>query len=279
MDAKNSELAGAFDRASEMIESAGALLIGAGAGMGVDSGLPDFRGNQGFWNAYPAFRDLGLRFVDLASPHWFDTDPSRAWGFYGHRLSLYRRTHPHGGFTVLSKLAEKMPGGVFVYTSNVDGHFQKSGFSDHQIVEFHGSIHHLQCAKACTDTIWSADSEEISVDEATCRAVGEMPRCPRCRGVARPNILMFGDGRWIGRRTASQELRYEAWLNETLHKHELVKIEFGAGTAIVSVRDTLERLPGSLIRVNPRECIVPTGAVGIRTGASEALEQIAKRLL
>ena len=42
--------------AAELIEQADALVIAAGAGMGVDSGLPDFRGNAGFWNVYPALR-------------------------------------------------------------------------------------------------------------------------------------------------------------------------------------------------------------------------------
>jgi NAD-dependent SIR2 family protein deacetylase len=40
-------------------EGAG-VVIGAGAGMGVDSGLPDFRGPDGFWKAYPPYRHLGL---------------------------------------------------------------------------------------------------------------------------------------------------------------------------------------------------------------------------
>ncbi|KFE66366.1 hypothetical protein [Hyalangium minutum] len=55
-------------RAAEAIRSADALLIGAGAGMGVDSGLPDFRGNEGFWKAYPAYAKLGLDFASMANP-------------------------------------------------------------------------------------------------------------------------------------------------------------------------------------------------------------------
>ena len=47
-----------LDRAAEAVASADTLLIGAGAGMGVDSGLPDFRGDKGFWRAYPALRRL-----------------------------------------------------------------------------------------------------------------------------------------------------------------------------------------------------------------------------
>jgi hypothetical protein len=53
--------------AAEEVRSADALLITAGAGMGVDSGLPDFRGTQGFWRAYPAIAKLGLSFQQMAN--------------------------------------------------------------------------------------------------------------------------------------------------------------------------------------------------------------------
>src|SRR5688572_30975326 len=92
----NDELLG---RAAAAIASADAILIGAGAGMGVDSGLPDFRGDQGFWNAYPPFR--GMKFADVSNPIWFRSDPAQAWGFFGHRLQLYRETLPHSGFGIL----------------------------------------------------------------------------------------------------------------------------------------------------------------------------------
>jgi hypothetical protein len=74
--------------AADAMRGADALLIGAGAGMGVDSGLPDFRGPEGFWKAYPPFR--GRQFSELSTPHWFRTDPGLAWGFFGHRLNRYR---------------------------------------------------------------------------------------------------------------------------------------------------------------------------------------------
>jgi NAD-dependent SIR2 family protein deacetylase len=121
--------------AAAALKSADALLIGAGAGMGVDSGLPDFRGPEGFWEAYPPYRKLGLNFVDLANPEWFDQDPALAWGFYGHRRNLYRQTAPHAGFQILRKWAERMRIGYFIFTSNVDGHFQKAGFPVERVME------------------------------------------------------------------------------------------------------------------------------------------------
>ena len=76
-----SELQDNIRLAAQAINQASALLITAGAGMGVDSGLPDFRGNQGFWRAYPALK--GYPFEEMANPKWFTSDPTRAWGFYG----------------------------------------------------------------------------------------------------------------------------------------------------------------------------------------------------
>jgi len=67
----------------QTIQEADAILITAGAGIGVDSGLPDFRGDEGFWKAYPPLKKLGLNFSQMANPKWFDTNPFLAWGFYG----------------------------------------------------------------------------------------------------------------------------------------------------------------------------------------------------
>ena len=89
------------ERAASLIEQADALIVAAGAGMGVDSGLPDFRGKDGFWRAYPALREAQIDFYNIASPSAFHSSPERAWGFYGHRLALYRETVPHHGYELL----------------------------------------------------------------------------------------------------------------------------------------------------------------------------------
>src|SRR5262245_17328293 len=213
----------ALETAATAIRSAEALLIGAGAGLGVDSGLPDFRGNEGFWQAYPPFKKLGLSFVQLANPYWFRHDPAQAWGFYGHRRNLYRSTQPHAGFAILRRWCEQAAGGWFVFTSNVDGHFQRAGFNPAKIVERHGSLEHLQCQQLCTADIWPADEGEVEVDEAF-RARGLLPACPRCGGLARPNVLMFADCEWLEERTHIQHARYEAW-QHSVRGRKLVVIE------------------------------------------------------
>jgi NAD-dependent SIR2 family protein deacetylase len=268
----------AYTRAARALADAEALLITAGAGMGVDSGLPDFRGNDGFWKAYPPFAKLGLSFVDLANPRWFVEDPPLAWGFYGHRLNLYRGTTPHRGFGEVLRWAGGKRFGAFVFTSNVDGHFQKAGFDPDRIVECHGAIELGQCLAGCSEELFPA-AGAITVDEQRMRATGQLPACPRCGGLARPNILMFGDGDWVSSRTEAQERRLSAWRAQVAGAGaRVVVLEFGAGSAVPTVRLTSEasarRLGGTLLRVNPREPEVPVGGIGIAVGALEGIDGI-----
>jgi len=266
-----------YEAAAEAIHQADALLITAGAGMGVDSGLPDFRGNQGFWRAYPAYADLGLSFVSLASPGWFQRDPRLAWGFYGHRLALYRRTHPHDGFAILRRWAAKRPLGAWVFTSNVDGQFQRAGFDPMRITECHGAIDFLQCTADCGAGLFPADPFTVEVDGKTFRARGDLPVCPNCGALARPNILMFGDFGWDESRTDEQETRMTTWLGSLVGRRVAV-VECGAGTAVPSVRRMSEQLLARpktrLVRINKNEADVPPGQIGLAGGALEMLAQI-----
>ncbi len=274
----------ALQAAACAVAQATALVITAGAGMGVDSGLPDFRGNEGFWNAYPPYRHLGLRFIDMANPRWFVRDPAMAWGFYGHRLMLYRATVPHHGFVLLRRWAESMRDGVRVFTSNVDGQFQKAGFDEACIEECHGSIHHLQCTGECGIGIFDAAPFNVEVDEQTFRAREPLPACPRCGALARPNVLMFGDWQWDASRSAIQEQTFSTWAAHALTRPDcrLVVIECGAGLAIPTVRrfgeSLVARHNGTLVRINVRESEVADGHIGLALGARDALEEIDRRI-
>lgn len=266
----------AIERAAELIQTADALLVTAGAGIGVDSGLPDFRGNEGFWNAYPALGRARIEFTSVASPRTFRTDPALAWGFYGNRLNLYRATVPHAGFALLRQWGNQLDHGLGVFTSNVDGQFQQAGFGTQAIVECHGSIHHLQCMEPCTNEIWTADAFTPQVDADACRLTNEPPRCPHCGGLARPNILMFGDWEWLEKRSEAQQGRLLRWLASVRRP---VVVELGAGTAIPSVRHFGQRVVqdcgGRLVRINPREPgVADARDCGIALGALAGLQAI-----
>ncbi len=264
-----------LNTAAALIRSADALVISAGAGIGVDSGLPNFRGAEGFWRAYPALQASGMSFYDVASPQTFDRDPELAWGFYGHRLDLYRKTVPHEGFEILRKWASEKPGGAFVLTSNVDGQFEKAGFDPSRIWEFHGSIHRLQCT-SCSSGVFPAGEFVPVVDVDACRLTNSLPLCPSCGFVARPNILMFGDWHWDSTVADEQAMQFDAWWRSIGgSSSNAVIIELGAGTDIPTVRWHGESLGVPLIRINPREFGVRRERdVALQGGALETLHQL-----
>jgi NAD-dependent SIR2 family protein deacetylase len=213
----------------------------------------------------------------MANPRWFAADPAFGWGFYGHRRNLYRATKPHDGFRILLSWARRLPGGAFVFTSNVDGHFQRAGFDVMQVFEAHGAIDWMQCTRRCGAGLFAADACPVEVDESTMRACEPLPSCPECGALARPNICMFSDRHWDPSRAAEQQERFTEWLRQVAGRR-LVVVECGAGTAVPTVRDMCERVAdihrGRLIRINLREPQVPPGEIGLASSALAALRAI-----
>lgn len=264
-------------KAANLLRDCKSILIGTGAGMGVDSGLPDFRGSEGFWKVYPPLKKLGLQFEEMANPRWFQKNPALAWGFYGHRFNLYRTTSPHRGYEILIQWIKEQKLDHFIFTSNVDSQFQKAFFKEEKILECHGSLFRFQCNENCGKPSWTPEfKDNINIDESTLLAKEPFPSCPACGRIARPNILMFDDWSWDSRVTTEQNERFNSWLNQKREK--LIILEIGAGTTIPRVRDICElvrdRHKATLIRINPRESMAKKNDISIPLGAKQALEKI-----
>lgn len=269
--------------AARAIDSADALIVAAGAGMGVDSGLPDYRGKDGFWNRYPLYAKRGLEYMKVSRARGFLVDPEFAWGFYGHQLELYRATRPHDGYGILLEVGQTRPGGYFVVTTNVDGQFQLAGFDPQRIHECHGSIHRLQCIHPCSRDVWSAEGTIVEVDEKTMRARPPLPACRNCGAMVRPSIYMFGDFGYIWEVAQEQAERFRQWRSENAGRRIAI-VECGAGTTVPGLRRFCEQLAAEspatkLIRINPHEpeCVVP-GSISIAATALDALKMIAQVL-
>ena len=164
----SSALAALCSRAARKISTCDHLLVCTGAGMGVDSGLATYRGrNAGVW---PPLAKLGLDLSEMSNPQWFDRDPQLAWAFWHFRMKTYfHDSEPHAGYHVIGKWGEKMlaRGSVrplFVFTSNVDGHWDRVGYFrrvsgatkfNQSIVECHGAVTRLQCTSSCSRQVWA----------------------------------------------------------------------------------------------------------------------------
>lgn len=230
----------------------------------------------------------------MSNPAWFYRRPRLAWGFWGHRLALYADAVPHAGYAAMRRWGERLKGGdFFVFTSNVDGAFEgRAGFPADRLVECHGAVTQLQCRRPCArgaDALWPSAGLRVPYDEATFEcAEADVPTCPRCGEVARPAVMMFGDGAFdSGARLDAQEARFEAWLEALRERgRSLAVVEVGAGKAVPTVRLTGEAVVraheacgagATLVRVNPLDS--DCGARGVPhvslpMGGLEALEGI-----
>mmetsp|Transcript_24842 Transcript_24842/g.34780 ORF Transcript_24842/g.34780 Transcript_24842/m.34780 type:complete len:298 (+) Transcript_24842:48-941(+) len=278
----------ALTKAAHAIKDSTAIILTSGAGLGVDSGLPDFRGPQGFWRAYPPMQKLGLRFEEMSNPQWFEKDPKFAWGFWFHRYSLYSSSTPHEGYYIMKEMAENRPHGYFVFTSNVDGHWRKTGIPDDKLEECHGTVDFMQCCSSCTEDIWlTTDTvKECEIDTDTFHATSPLPACKYCGKLARPNVLMFGDWSWNGSRRHEQMRNFQQFQKQLTQQKDakLVIIEVGAGKAVPTVRKTSQNIAkefnGTLIRINLRDYDMPSSVngIGIPLGGKEALQKLKEKI-
>ncbi|WP_322055389.1 SIR2 family NAD-dependent protein deacylase [Paraburkholderia bannensis] len=257
----------ALHYAAQLIAHADALIIAAGAGMSVDSGLPDFRGSRGLWTT---LLPEGMYERDLhawTQGRCFEADPAEAWRFYSEALRVCESTVPHAGHAMLLDWASRKPHGAFVYTSNVDGHFEDAGFAPGRIVECHGSIRHFQCARPCSPDIWPA-----TLAGARSTSVQTLPRCRRCGALARPNFLLFSDPAWVVARTNAQRLRMETW---RAGPRNPVVIEIGAGLALPGVRMFAQSLRLPLVRINTDAAeLCGSATVALQGTALDVLQNI-----
>ena len=143
-------------------------------------------------------------------------------------------------------------------------------------------------------TVWKASGHvdefhDMLVDCKDCRKRYradhlETEDCPECSGVARPNVMMFGDWDWIREPTEQQAERFYAW-RKTLEAEgaRVALVEIGAGTELPAIRQQsetlLQELTGRLIRINPREAGGSKGTLSIPLPGLEALEKIERVLL
>jgi len=307
LDREDSDaVSAAITAAAVAVKEADYLLITTGAGMGCDSGVPDFRGGQSFWDGldHPEIK----KYEDMSDDSWFEKDPELAWGLNMHQIKTFREATPHVGYEILRQLCDlKGEGKWFSWTSNVDGMFLAAGFDLLRIFECHGQIHRLQCirGRSCgkpadltlrEDFAWNSSEEakkpkwvadDIVVDIPYGPDYRALPMCPRCGSLARPNLWYCADKNYTPHpQGLENSTRYQEWRAEIAKgQGRVVVIECGGGTVIPSTRCEGEifleesqadgaEFKCTLIRINPTEFGVPEGGIGLPFGAAEGLQLI-----
>ncbi|MFH1862112.1 MAG: NAD-dependent deacylase [bacterium] len=143
-----------------------------GAGISAESGIPTFRGADGYWRQY--------RPEELATPEAFASNPHLVWEWYIYRRQLIAQSRPNSGHLALFELENLLADRFTLITQNVDGLHARTG--NKRTLELHGNIFLNRCNRCFKR--FSDDVLDFSLFP---------PSCPKCSGAIRPDVVWFGE--------------------------------------------------------------------------------------
>jgi len=154
-----------------LLRGSSSFVALTGAGVSQESGLRTFRDAQtGLWAQYKP--------EELASPEAFRRDPKLIWDWYAWRREAVKGVRPNRGHYALAEIEKRTPEFTLI-TQNVDGLHLMAG--NQNVLELHGNIQRVRCADCYTFTeTWDDDTESV-------------PRCRKCGGLLRPDVVWFGE--------------------------------------------------------------------------------------
>ena len=156
----------------ERLRQARRVVALTGAGISAESGVPTFREAQtGLWAQYDP--------QELATPQAFRRNPKLVWDWYAWRRALVASVSPNPGHHALARIERRVSEFTLI-TQNVDSLHQKAG--SRNVLELHGNISRVKCFE-----------EDIVVEDWTEAESDTVPRCPRCGGYLRPDVVWFGE--------------------------------------------------------------------------------------
>jgi NAD-dependent deacetylase len=166
----------AIEFAADLIRESKHAVVLTGAGLSTPSGIPDFRSTgTGLWSSDEA--------MEVASLHTFRTSPERFFQWFRPLASQINNAQPNPAHCALAEL-EKAGHLDFIITQNIDALHQKAG-SQH-VIEMHGTMQTLTCTQ-CYHQVEAMDYLALFVEKR------EIPHCPKCAQILKPDVILFGE--------------------------------------------------------------------------------------
>ncbi|NLW69511.1 MAG: NAD-dependent protein deacylase [Eubacteriaceae bacterium] len=164
-----------INKLCEIINNAKRAVFFGGAGVSTESGIPDFRGQDGIYKMeydYPP--------EEILSHDFFENHPEEFWRFYFNKM-VYTEAKPNKAHLKIAEM-EKAGKLAAVITQNIDGLHQAAGSKT--VYELHGSIHRNHCTKCGKffdlDYIHSCRDKLVAL-------------CDRCGGMIKPDVVLYGE--------------------------------------------------------------------------------------
>jgi NAD-dependent deacetylase len=230
------------------------VLVITGAGVSAESGIPTFRGNDGYWRNFDAAK--------LATPEAFERDPKLVWEWYSERRQRVSNARPNAGHEAIVKLARQADDFLLV-TQNVDDLHARAGLASRAMVQIHGNIFVTRCSRCDFRRDCDHDCEDV------------LPRCPECAALMRPGVVWFGE-----RLPLSELQRVENYLDRGACDLVIVAGTTAAFGYIIDWALRASDCGGELLEVNPEETPISQFATQlVRERAAIALPRIVNAIV
>lgn len=173
-------------------DNRGDILVLTGAGISAESGIPTFRGPEGYWTV----EQVNYRPEELATRAAFLRRPEAIWGWYLYRRGVCARARPNAAHLSLARLEQSLADRMTLVTQNVDGLHLRAGSTLERTRQIHGNIHFMRCAGGCGVAPLPVP-DSLTLEWERHRSIGddEWRRlcCPNCHGRTRPHVLWLDE--------------------------------------------------------------------------------------
>ena len=245
------------------------VLVLTGAGVSAESGIPTFRGKDGYWRNLDPAR--------LATSEAFTRDPKLVWEWYRERRHRIRNAQPNAAHAAIANLAQHADEFLLV-TQNVDDLHARAGLLKEKMVQIHGDIFVTRCSRCdFSRRDYEQEQEEEEDEEVEVEEQNVVPRCAKCDALMRPGVVWFGEQLpW------TEMQRVEGYLDGGVCDLVIVVGTTATFGYIVdwTLRASPERFRGELIEVNPEETPLSRFATGlVREPAAIALPRLVDRFI
>ena len=255
----------------------GRIVALTGAGISAESGIPTFRGKEGYWV-------VGSRHYhpqELATWEAYDARPELVWPWYLYRRAVCRASQPNAGHQALRRLDQELRDRFVLVTQNVDGLHLRAGNAPERTYEIHGNIDYMRCSLECSaerypvPPVFDPWTRESALTDELWRHL----RCPACGAMARPHVL------WFDECYDEPRYRFESSLRAVQGAALLLVVgTAGATTLPVRMGQMAAQLDVPIVDVNPAANSFATlarhtGGYAAVGSSGEHLPEMARRLL
>ena len=161
-----------IDKLKEIVDNSNNIVFFGGAGVSTESGIPDFRSNNGIYNTETEY---GASPEEILSHSYFIKNPEKFYDYYRKNL-IFQNAKPNNCHIGLKKLEDSGKLQAII-TQNIDGLHQKAGSEN--VLELHGSIYRNFCMKC--------GRPYLIDDVVNCEGI---PRC-KCGGMIKPDVVLY----------------------------------------------------------------------------------------